>query len=141
MSCPIVIKTIDSLEKKGIYEHDTSRVLNKPAFIAYNDKWSQIAKDKFNLTNVDKMFNIVEGGLKKMLSGSSYLRDNKESVTRAFVNQDFFNELQEKYDLANKPADTTVNRIKEVNKEGTQLNIDFDVDKLSDDLNLETNCN
>ncbi len=112
MSCPIVTKTIDKLEAEGIYQHDTSRVLNKPAFIAYNDKWSQIAKEKFNLTNVDKMFNVVEGGLKKMLTGSSYLRDNKESITRAFVNQDFFNELQEKYDLANQPTDTTVNRLK-----------------------------
>ncbi len=141
MGCSLETKVIEDLEDRGLYESDIYRVTNLEKFKRLNDIWTAKSVEKYNLSSPLKMFNIVEGTPKKIIQGSSYRRDNIVTTHRAFVNKDFFKELQEKYDLANQPTDTTVNRLELKNNKGTQLNIDFDVDKLSDDLNLETNCN
>lgn len=142
MGCSLETKVVEDLEDRGLYESDIYRVTNLEKFKRLNDIWTAESVKRYNLNSPLKMFNIVEGTPKKIIQGSSYRRDNIVTTHKAFVNKDFFKELQEKYDLANQPADTTVNRLTQLNNEQRiELNIDFDVDKLSNDLNLETNCN
>ena len=54
MICNVRQNTIDNLKKRGLVD-DNMKIISTE-FGLYNDKYSKIAKDKYGVTNTDKLF-------------------------------------------------------------------------------------
>ena len=104
MICNVRQNTIDNLKKKGLVD-DNMKIISTE-FGLYNDKYSKIAKDKYGVTNADKLFTVdiqqipilyPTGNRENFRQGSAY----------AVMNDEFFDELQELHNEYHKDSDAS----------------------------------
>jgi hypothetical protein len=106
MPCNVLDNAIKDMYYKGIISK--SRMINPNKLTEFNQsnlKFQKAAKDLYGVKNKELPFSIVDEGLKKEITGSTYRRDNMTNVLRAEPNDEFFNELQTNFDLIETETD------------------------------------
>jgi hypothetical protein len=99
MPCNVLENAIKDMYYKGIMSE--ARMVNPNKLTEFdksNEELKKAAKDLYGVKNQNLPFTIVDEGLRKEITGSSYRRDNVGNVLRAEPNMEFFNELQSNYD-------------------------------------------
>lgn len=100
MPCNVLDNAIKDMYYKGIMSE--ARMVNPNKLTEFdksNEELKKAAKDLYGVKNQSLPFTIVDEGLRKEITGSSYRRDNIGNVLRAEPNMEFFNELQTNFDL------------------------------------------
>lgn len=100
MPCNVLDNAVKDMYYKGIMSE--SRMVNPNKLIEFdksNLELQKAAKDLYGVKSKELPFTIVDEGLKKEITGSTYRRDNMVNVLRAEPNDEFFNELQTNFDL------------------------------------------
>lgn len=100
MPCNVLDNAVKDMYYKGIMSE--SRMVNPNKLIEFdksNLELQKAAKDLYGVKSKELPFSIVDEGLKKEITGSTYRRDNMVNVLRAEPNDEFFNELQTNFDL------------------------------------------
>ena len=100
MPCNVLDNAVKDMYYKGIMSE--SRMVNPNKLVEFdksNLELQKAAKDLYGVKSKELPFTIVDEGLKKEITGSTYRRDNMVNVLRAEPNDEFFNELQTNFDL------------------------------------------
>ena len=100
MACNVLDNAVKDMYYKGIISE--SRMVNPNKLVEFdksNLELQKAAKDLYGVKSKELPFTIVDEGLKKEITGSTYRRDNMVNVLRAEPNDEFFNELQTNFDL------------------------------------------
>lgn len=84
MTCNVKLNSISHLKKKGLI--DENMIIKNAMFFNENNILSNLARSKYGVTNQNTLFN---------------WEDVNEKTTKAVPNEEFFNELQQKFDLQN----------------------------------------
>jgi hypothetical protein len=106
MPCNVLDNAIKDMYYKGIISK--SRMINPNKLTEFNQsnlKFQKAAKDLYGVKNKELPFSIVDEGLKKEITGSTYRRDNMTNLLRVEPNNEFFNELQTNFDLIETETD------------------------------------
>ena len=106
MPCNVLDNAVKDMYYKGIMSE--SRMVNPNKLIEFdksNLELQKAAKDLYGVKSKELPFTIVDEGLKKEITGSTYRRDNMVNVLRAEPNDEFFNELQTNFDLLETETD------------------------------------
>lgn len=106
MPCNVLDNAVKDMYYKGIMSE--SRMINPNKLTEFdqsNLELQKAAKDLYAVKSKELPFSIVDEGLKKEITGSTYRRDNMTNVLRAKPNDEFFNELQTNFDLLETETD------------------------------------
>lgn len=106
MPCNVLDNAVKDMYYKGIMSE--SRMVNPNKLTEFdqsNLELQKAAKDLYAVKSKELPFSIVDEGLKKEITGSTYRRDNMTNVLRAKPNDEFFNELQTNFDLLETETD------------------------------------
>lgn len=106
MPCNVLDNAIKDMYYKGIMSE--ARMVNPNKLTEFdqsNLELQKAAKDLYAVKSKELPFSIVDEGLKKEITGSTYRRDNMTNVLRAKPNDEFFNELQTNFDLLETETD------------------------------------
>jgi hypothetical protein len=106
MPCNVLDNAVKEMYYKGIMSE--SRMVNPNKLVEFdksNLELQKAAKDLYGVKSKELPFTIVDEGLKKEITGSTYRRDNMVNVLRAKPNDKFFNELQTNFDLIETETD------------------------------------
>ena len=104
MICNVRQNTIDNLKKRGLVD-DNMKIISTE-FGLYNDKYSKIAKDKYGVTNTDKLFT-VEVNQVPILYPTGNRENFRQGNAYAVMNDEFFDELQELHNEYHKDSDAS----------------------------------
>lgn len=100
MACNVLNNAIKDMYYKGIMSE--ARMVNPNKITEFNianEELKKVAQDLYGVKDKGLPFTIIDEGLKKEITGSTYRRDNTSNVLRAEPNNEFFNELQTNFDL------------------------------------------
>lgn len=106
MPCNVLDNAVKDMYYKGIMSE--SRMVNPNKLIEFdksNLELQKAAKDLYGVKSKELPFSIIDEGLKKEITGSTYRRDNMTNILRAEPNDEFFNELQTNFDLIETETD------------------------------------
>lgn len=104
MICNVRQNTIDNLKKRGLVD-DNMKIISTE-FGLYNDKYSQLAKDKYGVTNADKLFTVDIQQI-PILYPTGNRENFKQGNAYAVVNDEFFDELQELHNEYHKDSEAS----------------------------------
>ena len=106
MACNVLDNAIKDMYYKNIMSE--ARMVNPNKITEFNianEELKKVAQDLYGVKDKGLPFSIVDEGLKKEITGSTYRRDNMANVLRAEPNNEFFNELQTNFDLIETETD------------------------------------
>ena len=96
-TCDIRLNTISDMQKRGAIDTALT-IVDRPLFNQLNDKYSDLARTKYNVTNQGSLFTEQVKEVPR-LGNTPYNRENTKSVNKAVLNQKMFTELQTNYNL------------------------------------------
>lgn len=106
MACDVLNNAIKDMYYNGIMSEARMVNPNKiKEFDKANEELKQVAQDLYGVKDKGLPFSIVDEGLKKEITGSTYYRDNTGIVLRAEPNIEFFNILQTNFDILENESD------------------------------------
>jgi hypothetical protein len=96
-TCDIRLNTISDMQKRGAIDTALT-IVDRSLFNQLNDKYSDLARTKYNVTNQGSLFTEQVKEVPR-LGNTPYNRENTKSVNKAVLNQEMFTELQTNYNL------------------------------------------
>jgi len=99
MSCVVRKNTIEYFIKQGAISSNM-RILDNKLFDKLNNDLSNLARDKYSVTNTGKLFTRGYKDVPSMIPAPNNIaREGIMSVPKAIPNEDFFQELQQEHDI------------------------------------------
>lgn len=109
--CDIQVRITDAFVREGVIKKGTREILNMSAFLEMNEKYSEEAKQTYNLNRDEELFSIEMNERTKLRS---------RTVMRAEPNKEFFQAMQTIIDGDLSPAE-----VAEAELEKPEINLNF----------------
>ena len=104
-TCSVITLALNDLWSKNVLKEGKTKIEDIIQFDELNEKYSDVARVKFGVTNEGKFFDVNTQGTSQTgpLNITSPYGDKTTQNQFAVVNREFVDEFQIKYDEANKP--------------------------------------